>query len=237
MNKLLTLTSFFASTTLMVAMASAQSYSSGIGYGGYYPGNDFYPGGYGYHSSTAEEGILQGWASVLQAQGQANYLNSLAAINNQEARARYLKNRELLTETYFRNRQTNLAAREAERPERLSTAQLTVMAKKAAPERLDATQYNSTFGRLTWPAALAVPEFAADRDGLDRLFGSRSPGDHGTDSAFYGHVRRLTSSMEMSLKNHVNEFDAAEYVAARKFLMGLSYEAQQPLVVRALAAR
>lgn len=120
----------------------------------------------------------------------------------------------------------------------LSTEQLTVMAKKAAPERLDATQYNSTFGRLTWPSALAVPEFAADRDGLDRLFGSRSPGDHGTDSAFYGHVRRvLTSSMEKSLKNHVNELDAAEYVAAKKFLMGLSYEAQQPLVVRALAAR
>jgi hypothetical protein len=43
--------------------------------------------------------------------------------------------------------------------------------------------------------------------------------------------------MQKSLKNHVNELDAAEYVAAKKFLMGLSYEAQQPLVVRALAAR
>src|SRR6187401_2178315 len=129
MNKPLTLTSFVASTTLMVAIASAQSYSSGLGYASYTPANSYYPGGYGDHSSTAEEGILQGWASVLQAQGQANYLNSLAATNFEEARSRYLKNRELATDTYFRNRKLNLAAREAERPTRLSTEQYAVMAK------------------------------------------------------------------------------------------------------------
>jgi hypothetical protein len=236
MNKLLTLTSFVASTTLVTAIASAQSYTPSLGYAGYYPGTGYY-GGYGYHSSTAEEGILQGWASVLQAQGQANYWNSLAAVNYQEARARYLKNREQLTETYFRNRQLNLAAREAERPVRLSAEQYTVLAKKAAPARLDETQYNSTFGRLTWPASLMVPEFTAEREALDQLFGSRSPGDYGAGSAFYGRVHELTNSLERSLKNHVNELDAAEYVAAKKFLMGLSYEAQQPMVVRAVAVR
>jgi len=237
MNKLLTVTSFVASATLLTAIAAAQSYTPSLGYASSFPSYGYYPGGYGYHSSTAEEGILQGWASVLQAQGQGNYLNSLAAINNQEAHARYLKNRELATETYFRNRQINLASREAERPERLSSEQYAVLAKKAAPERLDATQYNSTFGRLTWPSALSVPEFAANRDALDRLFGARSPSEHGTDSAFYGQVRQLTSSLQKSLENHVNELDAAEYVAAKKFLMGLSYEAQQPMVVRALAAK
>ena len=42
-----------------------------------------------------------------------NYFNSLARINNQEAMARHQANRELRTETYFRMRQINKAARDA----------------------------------------------------------------------------------------------------------------------------
>ncbi len=238
MTKIFSLSSCFAIATLVAGIASAQSYSPSLGHVGYsnYPGN-FYPGGSGYHSSTAEEGILRGYASVLQASGQANYLNSLAAINAEEARARYIKNRELATETYFRNRQINLAAREAERPERFSTVQYAALAKKGAPARLDRQQYDTTFGRLTWPVALMGDDFAADRDALDRAFGSRSPSDSGAESAFYGTVRQLTNSMQKTLKNHLNEMDSTQYVAAKKFLLGLSYESQQPLVVRALAAR
>ena len=50
-------------------------------------------------------------------------------------------------------------------------------------------------------------------------------------------VRQLTNSMQNTLRNHINELDAGQYVAAKKFLMGLSYESQQAMVVRAVALR
>ena len=237
MKKLLTLTSFLTTAMVLAAGANAQTYTSGLGYAGSGYGYCGSYGGYGYHSSTAEEGILQGYASVLQASGQANYLNSLAAVNVEEARARYIKNRELATETFFRNRQINHAGREAERPIRLSPDQYSALAKMAAPERLSPQQYDTTFRRLSWPVALMGADFAKEREALDRMFFARSPNDSGNDSTFSSDVRQLTNSMQNTLKNHINELDAGQYVAAKKFLMGLSYESQQPMVVRAVALR
>jgi hypothetical protein len=226
-------------TSLVTGIASAQSYSSNWNYPSCSPVRNYYPGGYGYGSfaSTYEQGVLQGYASVIQAQGQANYLNGQAAVYAQEARSRAIKNNELATETYFRTRQINHAAREAERPERFSAEQYAALAKKAAPDRLASHEYDTTFARLNWPAVLGGDEFAANRDALDRAFGSRSLRDSGADSAFYGEVRQLASSMQQTLKSKVGELDPAQYVAAKKFLMSLTYEATQPMVVRAVALR
>jgi hypothetical protein len=219
---------------LLVSSASAQSYS--ISSPTYSPAAAFYPGGlgYGYHSSTYEEGVLQGYASVITARGQANYLNGQAAVYSQEARSRAIKNNELATDTYFRTRQINQVSREVDR---LSSGQYAALAKKAAPDRLGSQAYDTTFARLTWPAALSGDEFAADREALDRAFGSRSLRDSGADSAFYGEVRQLSNSMQKTLKSKVGQLDSAQYVAAKKFLMSLTYEATQPMVVRAVALR
>jgi hypothetical protein len=43
--------------------------------------------------------------------------------------------------------------------------------------------------------------------------------------------------MQETLKGKAGELDAAQYVAAKKFLMSLTYEATQPMVVRAVALR
>ena len=60
MKKLLTFTSFIASTYLDGGDCLRPELFIRRGIRSYYPGNSYYPGGYGYHSSTAEEGILQG---------------------------------------------------------------------------------------------------------------------------------------------------------------------------------
>jgi hypothetical protein len=199
----------------------------------------WYPGdyGYGYHSSTAEEGILRGYASVVTAQGQANYLNGQAAVYFQQARKQAINNNELATETYFRTRRVNLEARNAERPARLNSDQYAVLAKKAAPDRLTSHEYDTTFARLTWPAALSGDEFAEQREAMDRAFGSRSLRDSGADSAFYGEVKQISSAMQKTLQSQVGRLDGTQYVAAKKFLMSLTYEATQPMVIRTVAVR
>jgi hypothetical protein len=201
------------------------------GYGGGYAGEY----GYGYHASTFEEGWLRGLGFLAASQGQANYYNSLAAINAQEAYSRYVQNRQKAIEEYFYAKQTNRAARQAQRSQPLSREQYVALAKKDAPGRLTEQQYNRTLGRLTWPAALAGGEFAAEREALDVAFGSRSLGDVDASSAFYDDVRDLTASMEAKLKLNIDDLDAAQYVIAKKFLMSLAYESQQPLFSHSLA--
>lgn len=231
-------TTFFASAflTLLVltTSASAQGYSPGgsvgFGHGHHHHVGGYGDSGFGYHSSTFEEGVLRGYGALVRSQGEANYFNSLARINNQEAYSKYLDNREKGTETYFRMQQINRAAREAQRPQRMTTEQYTSLAKKQAPDRLSEVEYDRTLGHLTWPAVLTGEEFAAERAALDLAFAARRPEDSGVASAFNGRVRELTASMQQSLQAKVHSLDSMEYLAAKKFLTGLSYEAQQPLV-------
>jgi opacity protein-like surface antigen len=198
------------------------------GYGAY---------GFGSHASTYEEGVLAGWGTLARSVGEANYFHSLASINYQEAYTRFLQNRQHATETYFRMQQINRAARDAQRSPRLSYEQYVALAKKYAPDGLDEQQYDRTLGRLSWPAALLTDDFAAEREALDRAFLVRSPADAGTASAFYSNVWRLATMMEARLQSKIELMNPAEYLAAKKFLTGLAYESQQPLVVRAVAAR
>lgn len=224
----------FALTLLMgwTATASAQSYGSqptpGYGFGHAF-------GGYN-HASTLEEGVLRGAADLTRARGEANYWHSLAAINGQEAQARYLQNRQAATETYFNMRQINRDARNAERGLRLSPNHYAAIARKMAPDRLANHQYDRTLGRLNWPAVLTSKYFAAEREVLDGLFAARSPGDSGVGSLFSSNVKELTKSLDNKLKEHVDFLPQMEYIAAKKFIASVGYEAQQPLVVEAVAA-
>jgi hypothetical protein len=228
-------TASFLTVLALTTIASAQgtaipAYPAGYGFYGYDPG-------YGYHASTYEEGLLRGAAALATGIGQGNYLNSLARINNEEARTKYIRNRALAAETYYHMRQSSDAARDAMRPERLTTEAYVELARKDAPNRLSQHQYDTTLGRLHWPSALAGDEFAAERDALDRAFRNRSPGDVGPNTEFYAQVRQLTSSMEDTLKANLGQLQPAQYVAAKNFLRGVAYESQQPMVVTALAVR
>lgn len=233
MKAIFSVASFLTVVLAVSGLASAQSYGTGaLAYAGY--GAGYYPG-YGYHSSTFEEGVLRGYADLTIAEGQANYFNSLAAINGQEAFSRYLQNRQRTTDTYFYMRQANRAAREAEAPQRLSREQYVALAKKSAPEGLSERQYDRTLGRLNWPAALAGDEFAAEREALNVAFRARSAGDVGASAGFYGQVKQLASSLDSKLKDNIGELSAAEYVAAKKFLIGVALESQRPVVASSLA--
>src|SRR4029079_18782680 len=76
--------SFLLGVLALTSVASAQVYGiPGAGYP--------YYGNY-HHASTVEQGVLDGIASVTASRGQADYFHSLAAINWQDARSRYITN-------------------------------------------------------------------------------------------------------------------------------------------------
>jgi hypothetical protein len=240
MKATFTYAGFLATVLAGASMAAAQTYVSpstealSATASGYYPGGGYGYGGY--HASTAEEGYLAGLGYLTRSQGEANYFNSLASINGQEAYNRYLQNREKATETYFRMQQINRAAREAQRPQPLSFERYVALAKQQAPDPLSDREYDRIVGRLNWPAMLQTEEFAAEREALDRAYQARTPADAGAASAFHRNVWQLTQSMEAKLKEKMGQTGTAEYLASKNFLQSLSYESQQPLVLRAVAA-
>src|SRR4051812_30510523 len=206
--------SFLLSVLALVGVALTGAASAQV-YG--IPGAGYpYYGNY-HHASTVEQGYLDGVAAVTASQGQANYYNSLAAINWQSARSQYITNSKNAVEGYFYVRHANQSAR---KPVRLNTEQLTAMAQKAAPDRLSPQDYDSTLGRLHWPSALLADDFAPERGALERMFYKRSPGDAGVGSEFYGDVKQLSSAMQQKLGDHITELDPAQYMAAKKFLLG-----------------
>jgi hypothetical protein len=199
------------------------------------------PSGFGYiggyrHASTFEEGVLRGYADLTRAGGEANYWHSAAANNWQDAYSKYLANREAKTETYFRMQSINRAAREATRPQRMTTEQLAILARKQAPDRLGDHQYDRGLGRLNWPSLLQDGLFAEERAVLDSAFATRTPGDAGVGSGFSTGVRQLTTSMQHKLQANIAGLNQMEYLAAKKFLAGLAIEAQQPLLPAGLAS-
>jgi len=241
MKATLTLAGFVATVLAGASMAAAQSYVtpssevvSGIA-SGYYPGGGYGYGGY--HASTAEEGYLAGLGYLTRSQGEANYFNSLAAINGQEAYNRYLQNREKRTETYFRMQQINRAAREAQRPQPLSFERYVTLARQQAPEPLSDREYDRTVGRLRWPALLATAEFETEREALDQAYLVRTPADAGAASVFHRNVWQLAQAMDLKLKQKAGQVGSVEYLASKNFIQSLSYESRQPLLVQAVAVR
>ena len=216
-----------------VSLGSAQTYVPTVPQ--YTPGGFGYIGGY-HHASTYEEGVLRGLADLQRSGSESNYWHSLAENHWQDAYSKYLQNREAKTETYFRLQSINRAAREATRPQRLTTEQYAVLAKKQAPDRLGNHQYDRTLGRLNWPAVLNNDLFTAEREVLDAAFAARTPGDAGVSSSFSSGVRQLTKNMQDKLQANVHSLNQMEYLAAKKFLAGVAIEAQQPVVPTGLAS-
>jgi len=221
-----------ASLLALAGASSAQSIATTEASSGY-GGNGSYGG---YHSSTYEEGVLRGLGDLARSIGQADYMSSLAGINRQESLSRYLDNKEKYAETYFRMQQINRAAREAARPQRLSSEQYAKLARQLGPDRLNDADYNRVLGRLSWPAVLSGEDFAAQRAALDKAFAARSAHDVGVSTAFHGQVRELTTAMQDKLRERLDTMSPAEFIAAKNFLAGVAFESHQPVVAAGLAS-
>lgn len=72
---------------------------------------------------------------------------------------------------------------------------------------------------------------------LDGLFAKRTQENSGVGSEMCREVQTLTRQMRAELKDMVQRISPAEYLAARKFIDALAYEAQFPPDVPGVAVR
>jgi hypothetical protein len=180
-----------------------------------------------YHASTAAEGAARGMADVVRSQGQANLANSAAAINMTEAQSNYIQNRDQWTNTYFQMRDANRKYRAAERGPRPSMEDLVRNAQTGMPDRLSPGELDSVAGGISWPGLLQTDQYAAYRSELDALYAKRAR-DGALSTPDYIQADKLTKDMMAELKDQIRDVPQMDYIAAKRFLQSLGYEARLP---------
>jgi hypothetical protein len=92
---------------------------------------------------------------------------------------------------------------------------------------VDNRELDVASGKLRWPILLTAREFAPQRATLEKLF---------ADRAYRGVMRaedfmtavHATDDMQAGLRQLINDVPAKQYMAARRFLESLAYQAGQP---------
>jgi hypothetical protein len=178
---------------------------------------------------TAYGSLLSARAGHIKAQGE--YIKSRAdafvAVQNgrkigQEIHSMKLDNSLKRADVFYKKRKLYDEYRAAHRKKRLSPGEMASLAKKSVPVQLASHQLGYD-GTIRWPHILMEERFAANRALLDAIFAS--PG-RGSGSKECYDVKIATDEMKAMLKSFIKDVPSADYLAARKLLDGLAYEAR-----------
>ncbi len=231
----------FVSITFMCASIAAAQDTGGQGILDCFPEEHILPPDCGWprfpYRPIYEEALLYGWAERDRARGMRNYYDSMAAINREEARSLEIANKAIEAETRFELRRINREVREKERGPRPTAADLERFARDRMPDRLKAGEFDATLGKLSWPAVLESPHFAAEKIAIDRLFEERTIDDSGLGSDNHRAIKQVVEQTKSKLKSQIDRLGPSEYVAAKNFLTRLEYEAQHVVAPDGLVAK
>lgn len=171
--------------------------------------------GYGNRGSYAN-----GMANLIRAQSQA-------AVNYEQARSKYIDNKQKWTQNYYKMREERQGylVRQHEK-DKHSPDSLASAAKDDLPPTLGADALDPVTGHITWPAILKGPAYTAQRTRLDELFELRAKTSGGAGN--YDQVHAAAMEMTAKLRERIDEVPSKQYVAGRKFIDSLNYTAQNP---------
>ena len=181
--------------------------------------------------ATSYSTTLSAQAGYLKAQGdnlksRVDVAHELQKIlkTQQEIRAMRIENALKYTEMYYKRRQISEKYHASRQKTRRSPGKLSTVAKKknSVPARF-ALQELDNDGKILWPYVLTDKRFEAGRKKLESIFAKRS---RGLGSREFHEIKIVTDVMTETLKSIIREIPPVEYLAAKKLLKGLAYEAR-----------
>ncbi|HVC95249.1 MAG TPA: hypothetical protein VND64_16255 [Pirellulales bacterium] len=186
----------------------------------------YYPyGGYGGYVWAAEA-YTRSMAMIVQSAGLGNLRTSEAAINYQDARSKEFDNRTKATQSYFENRRMIKSYRDAERKPPPTSEQLYRMAKQGIPKPLSTNELEPVSGEITWPVVLRDNAFASFRELAEQFYEGRAAGSTDVTYDSYVQFHQAIADCQSLLKSRLKEYQADDYIRAKKFLDSLAYEAR-----------
>ena len=117
---------------------------------------------------------------------------------------------------------TNAAWQAQARGPRLSPDAQVRINKTRTPARLSEHQLDPTTGAIRWPAVLTQSQFEASREAVDSAWERRDG-----EAQNSRQIELAVGQLEAILQARIRALSPADYIAARKFLASLRYEARQ----------
>ena len=178
-----------------------------------------------HHSSTLQEGLLRGWADYISAVGEYLVNRSTAVYIFQQAREKWINVEAQRIGTRWQIRDAYHARRFP--TNRVDVAKLTEWNRARAPERLPSHTLVATT-TIHWPAALQGDAFAPGRKTMEHALALRAAGDYGPQSTACAEATQARDAILETLRGQVHDLRPMQYIAARRFVESLGYEAMFP---------
>lgn len=188
-----------------------------------YPNNNW---SYTDHSSTYEEGVLNGQASFVRAYGELTYLQSIALVNFQEAQRRAIENSVAYTKAYMDKKEMQDEYLKRYRRKAFTGEARKKMVDYYRPKKLSATQFNPETGKIYWPHILQQSQYTPIRNEIENIFANRTYETSGNGSESQLQIKRLVKTFAALVRENIHNMSADQYIEVQEFLRSVDAEAK-----------
>ncbi len=180
--------------------------------------------------------LISARAAWLTAVANANATNAKTLETLQKVRSVSLDNNLKVAKTFYDKRKLYEGYRGLNTRKRPTQEDVMRYSKVSVPQRPANFQMEPARGRIYWPEVLLEEEFSDCRIQLDSLFAQRKAGLSISASSVSQDVQTVAVQMGEQLRSKIRQMTPADYLAARKFLESLAYEARFPVRIEGVAS-
>lgn len=169
--------------------------------------------------------ILNAKSAWITATANANATNAKTLVTLQEVRSAVLDNNLKVTKTFYDKRALHAGYQGLNVKKRPTQEDVIRYSKISAPKRPTNFQLTAMQGTIHWPETLLDEDFFHCRARLDSLFAQRSATSPATSGNISRQIQTTVTQMRGQLRAKIRDMSPTEYLAARRFVDSLAYEA------------
>ena len=186
--------------------------------------------------ADAQAKLINAQAAWITAKANAKATDAQTLQTLEQVRGLKLENSVKVANTFYEKRKLYDGYQGLSTHERATAEDLLRYSKTPVPQRPANYQIDPLKGEIFWPEVFQEEEFYVLRTQVDCLFAQRkaAPGTRGGE--VFGQVQNVAAQMREELRSRVRQMDPTEYLAARKFIDSLAFEARFPARIEGMAA-
>ncbi len=181
--------------------------------------------------------MLGAKAAWLTAVTNANGTNAKTLATLQQVRGLSLANNLKVAQTFYEKRKLYEGYRGLNTRKRPTREDVIRYSKVSVPQRPANFQVRAARGKIVWPEVLLEEEFSDCRIQLDSLFVQRRAESSTSGINVSRQTQTVAMQMRSQLRSKMRQMTPADYLAARKFLESLAYEARFPARIEGVASK
>jgi len=178
--------------------------------------------------ADAQVKILTAQAGWITAVANANGTNAKTLETLQQVRGLSLDNNLKAAKVFYDKRKLCEDYQKLNPRKRPTQENVVRYNQASVPKRPVQFELASAPGRIYWPDVLLDEEFSDGRIQLESLFVQRKAGPGAPGSSISGEVQTVAAQMRGQLQSKIRQMSPEQYLAARRFLESLAYEARFP---------